>query len=158
MITHIDPNAIELAPPCVGWSTICLDNKAFITLSYIQDIPDELIDNTRVWMTGKPVTWEIDGEGVIWTVHIDAADGCVKLDSPHGDHIETDVPSKTFLLRLIDEMLKYPYDWGTWRLEYDICDNPIEIEDEALWEKHIEAAAKKLTHDLNEVHDALIHA
>lgn len=155
---HIDPTAITLDKPEAGWSGICFGEEAFIALSYIQDIPDELIDAVNTWRKGEDVSWSIDGEGSIWQVLVPAGDRTVTLIDPYEEELPTDVPSRTFLLRLIDEMLGECRGWSAWRMEYDDELGDVSRDDESTWLANVEKATEQLRHDLTETRSALAAA
>lgn len=158
MIVNINPAAITLDTPDAGWSGLHLDREAFIALSYIQNIPDELIDHAQTWMEGKDATWEIDGEGSTWQVIIPAGDNAIKLVTPYGDPVGTDLSSKVFLLQFIDKMLETPRGWGEWRLEYDDTLNDTVNDTESVWEQKVGIATEALVRDLTETRAKLAAA
>ena len=60
----IETMNITVDAPEAGWSGIRFGKEAFIPLSYVQNIPEDIIDAAKAWMAGEDVNLFCDGEGI----------------------------------------------------------------------------------------------
>lgn len=102
---------ITVGAPEAGWSGIRFGKEAFIPLSYVQNIPEDIIDAAEAWMAGEAVNLFCDGEGEIWELHMPAGDNNVAIDDMDGHIRTTSIPTKVCLLQLIDGMLMNVRGW-----------------------------------------------
>lgn len=119
-----DTDAIEtltltVDAPSAGWSAIRLGDEAVIPLSYIQNIPEDIIDAAKAWTAGVGTVLSLDGEGEIWELHVPAWDASVQIVDADGNLRPTNIPSKVFLLQVLDGMLENANGWAIWQSQYD---------------------------------------
>lgn len=110
---------ITVDAPEAGWSGIRFGKEAFIPLSYIQNIPEDIIDAAEAWMAGEDANLSCDGEGETWELHMPAGDAAVAIDDMDGHIRTTGIPAKVCLLQLIDGMLMNVRGWAIWQ---SMCD------------------------------------
>lgn len=153
----IETMNITVDAPEAGWSGIRFDKEAFIPLSYVQNIPEDIIDAAETWMAGEDVNLFCDGEGEIWELRMPAGDATVAIDDMDGHVRTTSIPTKVCLLQLIDGMLMNVRGWAIWQ---SMCDGEeIEYEDRLdAWNVYIAGRTKGLADRLRALRDQLAAA
>lgn len=148
---------ITVDAPEAGWSAIRFGKEAFIPLSYVQNIPEDIIDAAEAWMAGEDVNLFCDGEGEIWELRMPARDSNVAIDDMDGHIRTTSIPAKVCLLQLIDGMLMNVRGWAIWQ---SMCDGEeIEYENRLdAWNVYIAGRTKGLADRLRAVRDQLAAA
>lgn len=118
-----ETGGVRLTRPECGWSTLHVGDVPGITLSYIQDVPADIVNVARMWADPESgdAAIEFDGEGVYTTLLLRAGDATAGIVYDDGVTIDTGVPSKIVLLRIIDDMLSDVRTWADWRelVNYD---------------------------------------
>lgn len=148
---------ITVDAPEAGWSAIRFGKEAFIPLSYVQNIPEDIIDAAETWMAGEDVNLFCDGEGEIWELRMPAGDNTVVIDDMDGHIRTTGIPTKVCLLQLIDGMLMNVRGWAIWQ---SMCDGEeIEYENRLdAWNVYIAGRTEGLADRLRAVRGKLAAA
>lgn len=157
MTNPIETITLTVDAPEAGWSAIRFGDEAVIPLSYIQNIPEDIIEAAKAWMDGEDVTLSIDGEGEIWELHMPAGDGFVTITDADEDLRPTNIPAKVLLLQLLDGMLAKTRGWAIWQSMYD--DEPVDDGTSLdAWNRYIAKKAEELDRTLQTVRDELKEA